>query len=331
MSTNHLSKKHLADLARFMREIIMFPQFSGAYHRLIDSIATYQSTGVAENHILHGHAGCGKTTLCQLLESEFPRSVETHRDVVPLLYTSVPALATIGSVAEACLRKLGDPVPTQGTSSAKTDRLITLIEGCRVAMVILDEVQHVHDRGQSPTIYKVADWIKTLSDNAGRPMVLAGLPRSKALIDTNEQLRRRFGSELVLDRMTLDCDECVLEFASLARSLLDALPLRSSLDVSKFNELERLYYATDGRIGYVVSLFYRALILAFEAGEQLIGHATLERAFCEVIWSGGIGPLNPFSENFVFRKLDKLGEPFGPTGASTKRLKIRRNTGRDGQ
>ena len=302
----------------------MFSQFAEAHRRISDSLALYQATGLVENHLLYGHAGCGKSTLCHLLRGEHPRVFEAERNVVPLLYASVPALATISSVNEALLRELGDPMPTKGTNSAKTDRLITLIEGCSVAIIILDEVQHVHDRGQSPTIYKVGDWIKNLGDNSRKPIVLTGLPRVRGLIDTNEQLRRRFGSVLTLDRLILDSQESMEEFIALASSLIEALPVTCDLDLTSEKALERLYYATDGRIGYMVSLFHRALLLTYLSEAHCIEESVLELAFMQQIWKGGCGQLNPFHENFCFRRLDKLGEPFGDGDAhKVKRGKAR--------
>lgn len=316
---SQLSRKQLEALITFKRETIMFPQFAEAYRRISESLALYQTTGLVENHLMHGHAGCGKSTLCHLLRGEHPRVVEAERDVVPLLYAAVPALATISSVTEALLRELGDPLPTKGTNSAKTDRVITLIEGCDVAMIILDEAQHVNDRGQSPTIYKVGDWIKNLADSSRRPIVLSGLPRVQGLINTNEQLRRRFGSELTLDRLILDDSESMAEFAGLASSLIDALPVKCSLDLTREEVLERLYYATDGRVGYMASLFHRALLLTYLADARCIDQGVLELAFTQQIWAGGIGKLNPFNENFCFRRLDKLGEPFNDTDAPKRK------------
>lgn len=307
---SELSRVQLNALTTFRRETIMFPQFDEVFRQVSDSIELYQRTGLAAHHILHGHSGCGKSTLCHLLLSEHPRFVVPERDVVPLLYTAVPALATISSVNEALLAELGDPFPTKGTNSAKTNRLITLIEGCRVCMVILDEVQHVHDRGQSPTIYKVADWIKNLLDLSGRPFLLTGLPRVVGLLRTNEQLRRRFGSELILDRMILNNDEAATEFASLVASLLEVLPVPSALDLKDEETVERLYYASDGRVGYLVSLLHGGLLLAYLLEIDRIDCNLLERAFIEQIWNGGIGKLNPFHSEFCFRRLDMLGEPF---------------------
>ena len=212
--------------------------------------------------------------------------------------------------AECLLAKLGDPIPSKGTNSSKTERLIRLIEACGVEMVILDELQHVHDRGQSPTIYKVADWIKNLVDRISRPVILVGLPRARVLVDTNEQLRRRFGASLALDRMNLDTDSNVTEFVELASGLVDALPVQCNLDLTSDTDIERLYYASDGRIGHIVSLLYRALMLVFHSKGRVIDKAVLERAFFEQIWRSGIGSLNPFREEFCFRRLEKRGEPF---------------------
>ena len=297
----------------------MFPQFEEAYRRIYELLELYRGTGLAESAAMYGESGCGKTTVCKVIEGENPRIVEAERDVVPVLYTSIPALATINSVAEALLTKLGDPMPSKGTISSKTQRLIKLIHACCVDLVILDEFQHVHDRGQSPTISKVADWIKSLVDLIGRPVVLVGIPRAQVLVETNDQMRRRFGASLRLDRMTLDGNDAEVEFAELISGLADALPLQCDLDLQSYSTLTRFYYATDGRIGYLTSLLHRALTLAFLSEAQSIDEAILEAAFTEQIWRSGVGKLNPFDKSFCLRRLDKAGEPFAAAYQATHR------------
>jgi len=81
----------------------------------------------------------------------------------------------------------------------------------------------------------------------------------------------------------------------------------------------RLYYATDGRIAFIKKLLTSSLQFALERQETGIGPEQLARAFTEDIWWGGIGPLNPFSPDFQFRRLDRGGEPFEIVSARSSR------------
>jgi hypothetical protein len=81
----------------------------------------------------------------------------------------------------------------------------------------------------------------------------------------------------------------------------------------------RLYYACDGRVGYVKKLLAAALRTCLEQSDDRIGVATLERSFSDEIWWEGIGALNPFHAQFAFRRLDRGGEPFQKAHAGSQR------------
>ncbi len=298
-------------IAALRRNVFMFPRFRNAFEQLVQTIELYRASGVASNHLILGSSGCGKTTLCKLLVSQYPERTESERNVIPVLYIEIPALASIKSLVEGLLSKLGDPAPWAGTISDKTSRLCRLVVGCGVFIIILDEMQHVHDRGRDLTISKAADWIKGFSNAAGCPFALVGLPRTQNLLDANEQLRRRFSATIFLERFNMDDPGGINEFAGIVISFLEGLPLRCSLrpDVS-IDDLLQFYYATDGRIGYLASLLSRALLLAHVDGVWTIDRNLLERAFLTEIWYQGVGELNPFSAQFCGRSLSEYGEPF---------------------
>ena len=164
-------------LTRLRMDILMFPRFQRAYEKILNSIELYERTGIAENFQLLGPSGCGKSTLCTLLLSKFPIQIEPERTVVPVLYVQVPALATIHALASGLLRGLNAPAPTSGTTDEKATRLRLIAKGCGVRLIILDEVQHVTDRGQIPTITRAADWIKSLENSIQCPIILVGFRR----------------------------------------------------------------------------------------------------------------------------------------------------------
>ncbi|HQT29610.1 MAG TPA: TniB family NTP-binding protein [Thiobacillus sp.] len=298
-------------LKRFDEEYIPFPPFIAAANSIDANIAQYRETGLAQHLLVLGESGTGKSSLCRWVGEKYPRSVLLDRDLVPSLIVAVPPAATIASVAEAMLARLGDPSPSTGSISAKTARVITLCRGCRVEMVLFDEAQHIHDRGQVATHYMVGDWLKNLIDEMGVPTVFLGLPRLENLLQVNEQLRRRFSRRLRLalgqsDTETIDT-ECLQLFVTLG----SCLPLRLSTGDYSWPELgRRLYFASDGRVAYIKRLLAGALRHAMETDAEQIGPTQLERVFTEEIWWEGIGALNPFNTEFKFRRLDRGNEPF---------------------
>jgi len=72
----------------------------------------------------------------------------------------------------------------------------------------------------------------------------------------------------------------------------------------------RLHFATDGRIAYVKQLLVNAYSYAVEQSASCISADELAHAFSAAIWPTGIVALNPFHQEFEFRSLNRLGEPF---------------------
>lgn len=295
----------------FTSEYLQFPPFVAAFNEVDRLVQLHRQTSVAQHLLVTGESGTGKTTLCKALVERYPRASLPERDVVPVLVVPIPPAATIASVAEAMLARLGDPAPTLGTTSTKTARAARLARACAVELLMFDEANHIQDRGQSPTQYMVGDWLKGLMDDVQVPTVLLGLPRVEDLLRVNEQLRRRFTRRL---QMALGQDpdtgietQCLRLFTSLTPSL----PVPFSKGAMSWSELaHRLHAATDGRVAYVKSLLIGAIRLVFERELSEITLAELETAFAIEIWPQGIGALNPFCPDFNFRRLDRAGEPF---------------------
>jgi len=214
-------------------------------------------------------------------------------------------------VAEAMLTRLGDPQPGQGTGSAKTARVARLAKGVGVELLLIDEANHIQDRGQSPTQYLVGDWIKSLLDNLQVPTVLLGLPRVENLLRVNEQLRRRFSRQMRMELGQNPDKSVEQECLDLFYTLASSMPMPFSIGSESWESLaRRVYFATDGRVAYLKKLLISAIRLAFEQSLNEIRRQELAQAFEAEIWPQGTGPLNPFSRDFVFRRLDRQAEPF---------------------
>jgi hypothetical protein len=298
-------------LSRFDEEYIPFPPFVAAGRAIETNLALFRETGIAQNLLVLGESGTGKSSLCRWLGQKYPRFALFDRDVLPLLIVFVPPAATISGMVEAMLHALGDPLPASGTVSAKTARVITLCRACRVEMILFDEAQHIHDRGQSTTHYMVGDWLKSLIDHVGVPTVFLGLPRLEQLLQVNEQLRRRFSRRIRLALGQSETDTIHSECLQLFISLGTCLPIPLSCGDSGWGELGmRLYYASDGRVAYIKKLLASALRRALETEAKEIGPSLLEHAFTDELWWEGVGRLNPFNPAFEFRRLDRGNEPF---------------------
>jgi type II secretory pathway predicted ATPase ExeA len=307
-------------LAHFESQYLPFPPFVAAKDAIEADLELFRQSGLARHMLVLGEAGTGKTSLCRWLVMRYPMRRLSEGDRIPVLRIQIPPAATIIGICDAFLRALGDPSPNQGTTTAKSQRVVTLCRNCGVELMLVDEAQHLQDRGSAKTHYQVADFFKNLIDEISVPTVMLGLPRLVELLQTNDQLRRRFSRRIWLALGQSETDsietECLQLFLSLA-SLID-VPVRSA----PFGPGEmgrRIYFACDGRVAYVKKILFSALRRSLEQGHDVIDAELLQRAFSEEIWPEGTGPLNPFHNDFAFRRLDRGGEPFELTQAAAKR------------
>lgn len=306
-----MSEVFYDSIKQLQSSYLMFPAFQASFERMDANLRLYRQTGISQNLLVLGESGTGKTTLARMFTEANPKQQLPDRDVIPVLYVSVPAAATIAGTVEAILAQLGDLEPERGTISTKTARAVKLAKGCAVEMLVFDEAQHIQDRGRSQSQYFVGDWLKSFSDALSLPVTLLGLPRTQGLLQVNEQLRRRFSRRLSLSIETDKKEPGENSSIGLFQSLAQALPLPVNPNPHGWKELGlRLHYATQGRIAYVKQLLVHAYSCAIENGRDCITTEELASAFTTSIWPAGIGPLNPFDPNFPWRVLDRSGEPF---------------------
>lgn len=306
-----MASDKFAALLRFDGEYIPFPPFVAAKDAIEENLALFRETGLARHLLIVGESGAGKSSLCRWIAEQHPRRVLPDRDLVEALIVSVPPMGTIIGIAETMLDALGDPARQSGTVTTKTARIVTLCRECRVELILFDEAQHVYDRGKSRSHYLMADWFKHLIDEINVPTALLGLPSLEMLLQSNEQLRRRFSRRVPLALGQSETDPIETECLQLFMSLVSCMEVGVSAEPYGWREMGmRIYYACDGRVGYVKKMLAAALRICLEESAKQIDARMLGQAFREEIWWEGVGALNPFNEGFKFRRLDRGGEPF---------------------
>jgi len=261
--------------------------------------------------LITGVAGSGKSTLRKEYAKHFPARDTEEGTEIPVLHLELPAQPTIKNVAERILLDMGDPLFTRGSAEAMTSRIVTLFKNCGVQLVILDEFQHFIDNSSEKIETKVADWLKYLINITKVPFVLMGLHRCIRILQSNEQLRRRFSRQISLTPFSIRDKRSRRNFEGLVRSLWQNLPLSPSHDLVHDAEvIDRIHFATFGLMGYVMTLTSAAVQIALEEEKAELSRDVLERAFLATIWPEAHGTLNPFHSRFVNRPLTGAGEPF---------------------
>ncbi|MGF6965748.1 DNA transposition AAA+ family ATPase [Paraburkholderia sp. WC7.3g] len=279
----------------------------------LDRMREYQCGDEEAEHImLLGESGVGKSTLLKRYVKKYPRVAHEEFTEVPVLFATLRQSPTPKRLGGTLLRTLGDPEWCRGPEDELTERLVLLIERCRVRLVIIDEANHLVDRGGEKTLHTSGDWLKGLADATRVSFVLAGIPRSTRLLATNDQLRGRFREVIDIDRFSVANKSAEHEFRSVLKVFKGYLRELPTIDLSGAAITRLFAFATDGRLRAIRSLLVRAVELAYGQPDPRLTDAVLAEAFRTVIYPGSPDRRNPFHKTFDKMPLVKGDEPFAP-------------------
>lgn len=228
--------------------------------------------------LLVGNTGSGKTTILETYLESYPRKDTDDGSIVPVMYTLIPPPASVKGLVTNMLEKLGDPLYEKGSTIVQTIRLYRLLNECKVELIILDEFHHFIDRESKKVLVTLCDWLKSLIVNTKIPVVLFGMPISENILKVdNWQLSRRFNYRHNL--VPFPQDEAGLNlFRGFLSEIEGQLPLLGKSNLAGKSLSERIYYATDGTIGHVMTLIRKGATYAIEHDSSCIDldilHAT---------------------------------------------------------
>lgn len=284
------------------------------FQEAIREIARIHQRGLSSNSweglLLIAQTGTGKSTLLKYYAEQFPRYEGDSGVEIPVLYVSTPESPSVRDLAEAVLDAFGDPAADRGTTRAKTRRIIHFIKRCGVELLLIDEFQHFAD-GSIKEAKRVSDWLKLLMDAIKRPVVLAGLPRSMAVVNRNPQLRRRLGAPYYMRPFAYQRPEQRIVFRAVLKKIHGLIPAQCECPPLHSVDLtQRFYYASLGLLDYVIKVVETAVSKTAQRHGGKVTLPALAEAFEESVWRFAPTDLNPFSPEPILRPLRQRGEPF---------------------
>lgn len=141
---------------------------------------------------LFGPSRVGKSeVLKKNIQENLPRRT-CGRMHTPVLHLSLKPGASAKTLPSDILCALNSPVSTRGTTASQLNTLMEKqLQLAGTKVLLLDEANHLADEGKRITLRAAADWLKCLMDGIGISIVLSGIPRLNALLESNEQLYLR--------------------------------------------------------------------------------------------------------------------------------------------
>jgi len=310
--------------------VIQSPLFKKIIEKITECHQMSKYTAEPICLLVTGETGHGKTTISKFYAKDFPRVVCNDGTTIPVLLSSIASPASVKSMASELLNDLGDPLPDSGTIPSLTRRLCKLIKECKVELIILDEFQHLIDRDTEKVLKSAADWLKTILNKTGVPIILLGMPWSIRILWANEQLKRRFSTRIDLKPFGWSSPEERKEFVTFLSILEKALQLPQSSNLYLGEMPFRLFCATRGIISRIMKLISKAAEKALEKGAHNINMDLLALAYEEELALDSTDNINPFLVDKENLKIPLKVAPSKPAGPEVgKRGRRKSNASRE--
>jgi hypothetical protein len=216
--------------------------------------------------LITAQSGMGKTTIFDHYLAKYPRYQAEEGDVVPVLSSTLLDDKSPKGAPGHMLRDLGDWLQGKGgTRGELTDRFVVQCNGVKVEAIFIDEFQNAIENGSDNIIWNTSEWIKTLVNLTGRPVILFGMPYSKQVIDTNIALIKRFPIIHHIDEYDLETASGWLIFLD---EVDNQLPFEAKVGLADEELGVRLMCAAGGNLSRLMKQIIRpAAKKAVRAGE----------------------------------------------------------------
>ncbi|WP_334173565.1 ATP-binding protein [Sinomonas sp.] len=295
---HHLLAQSPADrLGYFAAKVVAHPRLKQTHLALLHTIDTPAGASLI---LVVGPTGVGKTTLRLRLEQQLLAGAlpEMERDPGHLPVVALEAAAPDSGQFNwkdyytRALLALEEPLikdkidhALRGTGRVRIERststpdLRRALEQClrqrRVAVVIVDEAQHLRRLTSGRRLLDQMDTLKSLAALSGAVHVLVGTYELLGLADLSAQLSRR-SVVLHFGRYHAETPEDLLAFKSVLLTFQRHLPLATEPDL--LGRWEEFYERSAGCVGVLKTWLQQALAAALEAGAATLTWQHLERS-----------------------------------------------------
>jgi Cdc6-like AAA superfamily ATPase len=293
-------------VAQLDKMIVAHDAFSAALLGIEDCVAKSQFYREPIGSLLLAEGGMGKTTVCNVIVSRFPKTNEQddnfERTIVPAFYFEIPSPATVKSVAASMLEALGADRPLSGSSANfMTDRLCKLLGKSKTILVFADEFHNLFSYGGRSTKINtlVCNWIKWMVNYTKISFCLVGRPDFASFLLSDSQLTRRFPMHFQLKPLSAgdqDGPGTLVPFvAETMQQAKHRLQLDSVPSMDTLYSATQMYAATGGSPSFVIALVKEAVLNALESGTATVTlenfAAAWDRGGCN---SASLTKVNPF-------------------------------------
>lgn len=236
--------------------------------------------------LLIGFSGMGKTTTVDNVLKNIPQIIchNTYNNVqfnqiqVPWLKLEAPYNGSLKSLTLQAFLKIDDLLQTDNfkrhvSRNLSTDAMLPILgklcNSIGVGLIVIDELQHLNNRGVNQTM----NFFVSIMNTFGVSLLLIGTPASYDMLKTEMRIARRVtgNSEVIWNNMDLD-----KEFRLLMKGLWRYQWLNSKAELTE-EIINAFYKRSCGITDLVVKIFVNSQKMAIGKGIEVLNIEVIEK------------------------------------------------------
>ncbi len=210
-------------------------------------------------------SGMGKTHLLRRIERRYFEHDDplTKRHVRPVLYVQVPAAPSVRTLRRTLIDEANIPFINHPSRPLPESLLRRALAAAGTELIVLDEVHNIEHVTWLQRV-QMRDWIRCLSNETQRPIILAGTDEFEPAVLTDRQMASRFPI-IRLPRWSASAD-----LAAFLQGYERACPLRLTSRLSDPPFMRALLDETDGITDSIIRSLQAAALVAIREGTERI-------------------------------------------------------------
>lgn len=247
--------------------------------------------------LITGDTGTGKSALIKEFSSAFPGYEENGVLIQPVLVSRIPSKPDVEKMMIELMNDLGQ----FGSEARKSRRreiglaeaLVKMLKVCKTQIIIINEFQELIEFKSVEDRQRIANRLKLISEQAGIPVVLVGMPWASE-ISNEPQWASRLMCKIELPYFKFLNEDDRKEFTRFVKGLACKMGFEEPPKFESDEILFPLFSATRGEARKIKHILSEALSLALWRGENTVH----QQHFAEVMDSAFFDEDNPFKLPF---------------------------------
>lgn len=233
----------------------------------------------ARGALLVGEPNNGKSVILRALQRQLNESplMDLGPDSIPAVYFDAPVGATWRTLFFSIAEEIRIPLPMRGKADSFIPRIVKGLRQRGTKVLLVDEMNNLVS-GPIKAQHQVFEYLRTISNRLGIPVIGAGTMRALAAIELDPQYLSRW-PPIILP---------LWEFKKEYLGVLKGLELEMGLPVGSFSSREHsplVWELSKGLVGTTVRILNDSLQAAIDSSATMITLEHITRAgFADAPW-----------------------------------------------